>query len=146
MGESALLADRYPAAPDGAAEVERSAISFDDVKYNRHRFTQEAFDAYAKAAALDRWWRTKRKAERAAASGVLPVTDGQNSANCRPLRSIQHGNNSVASALRRQARRSRGGGPLGRFRLRLGDYNFRPFHPCDRLFAKCFALASIAPS
>lgn len=59
------LADRYPRAPDGAVEVERERMSFDDVKFNRWRFTQEAIDAYAKADALDRWWRTKRKAERA---------------------------------------------------------------------------------
>ena len=71
-----LLADRYPAAPDGSVEVERSAMSYDDVKFNRWRFTQEAFDAYAKAAALDRWWREKRKAERAAA-GNLPSQSGR---------------------------------------------------------------------
>ena len=61
-----LLAEKYPAAPDGSVEIEREAMSFDDVKFNRWRFTQEAIDAYAKADALDRWWRAKRKVERAA--------------------------------------------------------------------------------
>ena len=57
-----LLAEKYPAVPDGKAEVPREQMSFDDVKFNRWRLTQQAIEAYGKADALDRWWRSKRKA------------------------------------------------------------------------------------
>ena len=71
-----LLAEKYPAAPDGSVEIERERMSYNDVKYARWRLMQASLDACNRAEALDRWWREKRKAERAA-SGVLPVTNGQ---------------------------------------------------------------------
>jgi hypothetical protein len=64
-----LLMDRYPAAPDGAVEVERERMNRDDVKYATGRLTQEAMEAYGNADALNRWWRQKRKAERRATLG-----------------------------------------------------------------------------
>lgn len=61
-----LLADKYPAAPDGAREVEREAMTYDDVKFARWRLMQQSLDACNRAEALDKWWREKRRAERAA--------------------------------------------------------------------------------
>ena len=63
-----LLADRYPAAPDGSVEIERERMTYDDVKFNRWRLMQQSLYACNRAEALDTWWREKRKAERAAAS------------------------------------------------------------------------------
>ena len=68
-----LLADRYPAAPDGAREVERDRMSYDDVKYARWLLMQQSLDACNRAEALDRWWREKRKAERAASPLASPL-------------------------------------------------------------------------
>jgi hypothetical protein len=61
-----FLADRYPAAPDGAAEIERERMSRADVFFAADRLKAEATEAYLKADALSRWWRAKRRAERAA--------------------------------------------------------------------------------
>jgi hypothetical protein len=60
-----LLMETYPRAPDGSTEVEREQMTADDVKFNRWRLTQEAMESYGKADALNRWWRAKRRAERA---------------------------------------------------------------------------------
>jgi hypothetical protein len=58
-----LLADRYPAR-DGA-EIEREAMSRDDVRLAAARLKAEAAEAYSRAYELEAWWRSKRRAERA---------------------------------------------------------------------------------
>jgi hypothetical protein len=65
MAESVLL-DRYPAAPDGSVEVEREQMTSDDFRYARWALTQQSLNFWRRADALDRWWRAKRRAERAA--------------------------------------------------------------------------------
>ena len=52
----AFLAGRYPAPPDGSAEVARKQIKFDDVRFNVRRFQQETIEAFHRADALQDWW------------------------------------------------------------------------------------------
>jgi hypothetical protein len=61
-----FLADRYPAPPDGAAEIERERMNRDDVRFAAAKLKDEAAEAYTRAYALESWWRAKRRAERAA--------------------------------------------------------------------------------
>jgi hypothetical protein len=61
-----LLMDSYPRAPDGAVEIPREQMNRDDVRFAVSKFKSEATEAYTRAYELERWWREKRRAERAA--------------------------------------------------------------------------------
>jgi hypothetical protein len=61
------LLDAYPALPDGAAEIPREQMTRDDVRFAASKLKAEGAEAYTRAYESERWWRAKRRAERAAA-------------------------------------------------------------------------------
>jgi hypothetical protein len=64
-----LLLNSYPRAPDGVAEILREQMNRDDVRFAANKLKAEGTEAYTRAYELERWWRAKRRAERAAATG-----------------------------------------------------------------------------
>jgi hypothetical protein len=69
-----FLQAKYPAAPDGAAEIERERMSRDDVRFAANKLKDEAAEAYTRAYALESWWRAKRRVERAKKGMISPLS------------------------------------------------------------------------
>jgi hypothetical protein len=69
-----FLADRYPAPPDGSAEIERERMSREDVRYAAAKLKDEATEAFSRAYALESWWRAKQRVARAKKGMISPLS------------------------------------------------------------------------
>jgi hypothetical protein len=65
--------DRYPRAPDGSTEIPREQMNRDDVRFAADKLKSEATEAFTRAYELERWWRAKRRVERAKKGMISPL-------------------------------------------------------------------------